>query len=201
MSTETFIGSAKAAEMLNVSLRTVQLWVEKGVLRAWKTPGGHRRIALKDIEAQLRQRSIQVGQQGDQLKVLIVEDTPAQRKLYQKYFEVWKLPVELCMASDGFQGLIKIGERIPDLLITDLMMPGMDGVQMIDSIKNSPNFQQLEILVVTAMDRDSREVRKLQDMGLQIIFKPIPFDEIKVLIEKRIAGQKGAPLDFRQEVF
>lgn len=199
MSTETFVGSAKAAEMLNVSLRTVQLWVEKGVLRAWKTPGGHRRIALKGIEAQLRQRGIQVGQQGAQLKVLIVEDTSAQRKLYQKYFEMWELPVELCMANDGFQGLIKMGESLPDLLITDLMMPGMDGVQMIDSIKKNPNFQQLDILVVTAMDRDSKEVRKLQNMGLQIIFKPVPFNEIKVLIENRVSRYANAQLSFVQE--
>jgi excisionase family DNA binding protein len=199
MSTETFVGSAKAAEMLNVSLRTVQLWVEKGVLRAWKTPGGHRRIALKGIEAQLRQRGIQVGQQGAQLKVLIVEDTSAQRKLYQKYFEMWELPVELCMANDGFQGLIKMGESLPDLLITDLMMPGMDGVQMIDSIKKNPNFQQLDILVVTAMDRDSKEVRKLQNMGLQIIFKPVPFSEIKVLIENRVSRYANAQLSFVQE--
>lgn len=199
MSTETFVGSAKAAEMLNVSLRTVQLWVEKGVLRAWKTPGGHRRIALKGIEAQLRQRGIQVGQQGAQLKVLIVEDTSAQRKLYQKYFEMWELPVELCMANDGFQGLIKMGESLPDLLITDLMMPGMDGVQMIDSIKKNLNFQQLDILVVTAMDRDSKEVRKLQNMGLQIIFKPVPFNEIKVLIENRVSRYANAQLSFVQE--
>lgn len=201
MSTETFVGSAKAAEMLNVSLRTVQLWVEKGVLRAWKTPGGHRRIALKGIEAQLRQRGIQVGQQGAQLKVLIVEDTSAQRKLYQKYFEMWELPVELCMANDGFQGLIKMGESLPDLLITDLMMPGMDGVQMIDSIKKNLNFQQLDILVVTAMDRDSKEVRKLQNMGLQIIFKPVPFNEIKVLIENRVSRYANAQLSFVQETF
>lgn len=201
MSTETFVGSAKAAEMLNVSLRTVQLWVEKGVLRAWKTPGGHRRIALKGIEAQLRQRGIQVGQQGAQLKVLIVEDTSAQRKLYQKYFEMWELPVELCMANDGFQGLIKMGESLPDLLITDLMMPGMDGVQMIDSIKKNLNFQQLDILVVTAMDRDSKEVRKLQNMGLQIIFKPVPFSEIKVLIENRVSRYANAQLSFVQETF
>jgi len=183
MPSESFIGSVKAAEMLGVSLRTVQLWVERGVLRAWKTPGGHRKIALKDIEAQLQQRIVESAPKAAPFKVLIVEDIEGHRKLYKKYFASWNLPVEISMADNSFSDLIKMGEISPHLLITDLMMPGMDGVQMIKSIRENPELQDIEIVVVTAMGKDSNDVKRLQKMGLPVTFTPIPFDEVKRLIE------------------
>ena len=48
-----FCTTREAAELLNVSLRTAQLWVEKGLLEAWKTSGGHRRISRQSIESLL----------------------------------------------------------------------------------------------------------------------------------------------------
>ena len=52
-----FCSTREAASLLGVSLRTAQLWVESGVLRAWKTAGGHRRILKSSIDAILRERS------------------------------------------------------------------------------------------------------------------------------------------------
>ncbi|HOI51048.1 MAG TPA: helix-turn-helix domain-containing protein, partial [Azonexus sp.] len=54
--TEVFCTTREAAEMLHVSLRTVQLWVEAGVLKAWKTDGGHRRLPLSSVQALIKER-------------------------------------------------------------------------------------------------------------------------------------------------
>src|SRR5438874_13406548 len=75
-----FCSTKEAATMLGVSHRTVQLWVESGVLQAWKTAGGHRRIALASVNRLVEQRSHAIqappgqdGASGDR-KVLLVDD-------------------------------------------------------------------------------------------------------------------------------
>jgi excisionase family DNA binding protein len=175
--------------MLNVSLRTVQLWVEKGLLTAWKTPGGHRRISLDAVKQMQYQHAVEAGRVRDKLKVLIVEDMPNQRMLYAKYFEAWKLPVELRQAEDGFRALIQIGEAKPDLLITDLVMPGMDGFQMIEAIRNTAELESLDIVVVSALDSESIAHQGLPERGIHILHKPVAFDVLKEIVVERLSQQ------------
>jgi excisionase family DNA binding protein len=54
---DAYLSTREAAELLGISLRTAQLWVENGVLLAWKTSGGHRRILRKSVDALLTERS------------------------------------------------------------------------------------------------------------------------------------------------
>ena len=124
-----FISTREAASRLGVALSTVQAWVESGILPAWKTAGGHRRIPTSSIEAvHLRQQSIlNTVSPPETLKVLVVEDDPVQLEVYQRHFREWQLDVRLYTATNGFDGLILIGRHSPDLIITDLAMPEMDG--------------------------------------------------------------------------
>ena len=187
MSVEPYVSSAQAAKMLNVSLRTVQLWVEKGALKAWKTAGGHRRISLEGLKQLQHQQAVQAGAVSNKLRVLVVEDEENQRKLYRKYFSLEQLPVELHLAEDGFDGLIKVGKLRPDLLITDLMMPGMDGFQMIEAIRNTKELDKLQIVVVTALDKESIAAKGMPDGEVHIVHKPVPFDEIKQIVEEKLS--------------
>ncbi|WP_020681239.1 response regulator [Marinobacterium rhizophilum] len=187
MNSKTLISSSEAAKMLNVSLRTVQLWVEKGVLTAWKTPGGHRRIALESVQNLLHEQNVQAGFITEKAKVLVVEDDARQRKLYSKFFARWPLNIELKMAEDGFQGLMAVGSFTPDLLITDLMMPAMDGVQMINAIREQKDAADLKIIVVTAMDRDAHEVTQLRSQGITVLQKPLSFEELKQNIKSKVS--------------
>ena len=110
---DSFVTSRVAAKQLGVSLRTVQLWVEKGALRAWKTVGGHRRIAKNSVQELLRQQQAAFeGAPNDHvLTVVVVDDEPVQRYLYEIEFGDWELPVNLITASNGFDALIEIGRH------------------------------------------------------------------------------------------
>ncbi|MSQ91463.1 MAG: response regulator [Gammaproteobacteria bacterium] len=142
-----------AAERLGVSLRTVQLWSEGGVLPAWKTPGGHRPILLSSVEELLRMRGGELARraESDSYQVLIVEDEPDFRRLFELHLGSWGLPSELQSVPSGFDALVRIGSARPDLLITDLRMPGIDGFEMIRALQASGAINDLEIIVVTAL--------------------------------------------------
>lgn len=153
MATKSFLSTRQAAVKLGVALSTVQVWVETGILPAWKTVGGHRRIPVDAVETiRLKQLAV-LGTPVDPelFKVLVVEDDPVQRELYRLQFAEWALPIEMLMAEDGFVGLLMIGRQEPDLIITDLAMPNMDGFSMIRRLKSDSAAVRATIIVVTAL--------------------------------------------------
>lgn len=182
----------EAAALLGVSLRTAQLWVESGVLRAWKTAGGHRRILRSSVDALLqdRKRAVQGRAAPGQFKLLIVEDDPDLLKLYRMHIEAWGMPIDLVTATNGFEGLIRIGEAKPNLVIADLSMPGMDGFRMIRSLHANADFKDMDILVVTALGKDEITDRGGLPEGVQIFTKPAPFSALERLVRERVERKR-----------
>ena len=71
-------------------------------------------------------------------RVLVVEDDAHLRQLFSLMVEGWDFPVELSTASDGFQGLVRIGQWMPDMVVTDLNMPGMNGFAALRALRRDP---------------------------------------------------------------
>jgi excisionase family DNA binding protein len=204
------ISTREAAERLGVALRTVQLWVESGVLPAWKTAGGHRRIARGAVEKLLaeRQAAISVparGRAGDgaapaavrhddgRFRLLVVEDEPDLLRLFKLMIEGWGLPIALTTASNGFEALLRIGEQRPDLLVTDLNMPGMDGFRMIRALRApGGGLADLELVVVTALGAQDIEDRGGLPEGVRVFPKPVPFAELERLVRQRLDRRQAA---------
>lgn len=180
-----------AADTLGVSLRTVQLWVEKGDLRAWKTQGGHRRVSIASIEALLakRVREIVPGPTAKFISVLIVEDNKALRKLYEVTIQKLGIPVNIRTVNDGFEALVVIGEQKPDIIIADIDMPWMDGIVMLRKLRKYRDFDDIEIIVVTGLDAARIEQMGGVPEGISVFLKPAPFALIQARIQA-IANHK-----------
>jgi excisionase family DNA binding protein len=131
----SFCTTREAAEMLGISLRTAQLWSESGLLDAWKTTGGHRRISRQSIERLLSGRASDLPTRADPgadasadaFSVMVVEDDPDLRRLYEIKLRVWPMKPTVLTAGDGYEALVLLGLKRPDMLIADLQMPGLDG--------------------------------------------------------------------------
>lgn len=185
-----FMSTRKAAASLGVALSTVQLWVETGVLPAWKTAGGHRRIPCAAVDTLVRQQKAMLPDSKPEakakIKVLVVEDDVVQLELYKRNFSQWSLPFDLLTASDGFEGLMMIGRHNPDLIITDLRMPGMDGFRMIRHLRGQKQETKFDIIVVTALNDSEMESASGLLPGLPIYPKPVPFIALRALIENKL---------------
>lgn len=197
MSDQEYLSTRQAAQRLGVSLGTVQNMVESGALEAWKTAGGHRRIPVASVEAMLARRRSGGGKDsGGELDILIAEDEPMLRTLYQATIESWGLPLRLRMVANGFDGLLEVGQKVPDVLIADLMMPGMDGFEMIRCLREKPDMAQMDIIVVSAIEPEVIAEKGLPEdvtifgKPLTILGKPIPFHEIKGFILGRLASRQ-----------
>lgn len=186
----------QAGEALGVAVRTVQLWVESGVLPAWRTAGGHRRISRGAVEKLMAERSQVIAQPTARnevnaeatraLKLLVVQDTPDLLGLFAMLVEGWDFPVELTTASNGFEGLVRIGQIRPDMVVTDLNMAGMDGFQMVRSLKApGSGFDDLAIVAVSALSKSEITDRGGLPEGVTVFQKPLPFNEIQALARDR----------------
>ena len=188
---EPFLTTREAAKVLGISLRTAQVWVENGQLDAWKTEGGHRRISRNSVQRLLdgevtKRPPAPAETQGtpypERIKILIVEDDSILLKLYKTIFASWKMPVDVITAGNGVDGLILIGKESPDLMITDLSMPGMDGIQLIRNLATSSFRDGIEIVVVSGLDSEEIAAQGGLPEGIPTFCKPIPFAELKSIV-------------------
>ena len=177
----------EAAKKLNVALSTIQTWVESGYLEAWKTPGGHRRIPLSSVdkllETGMTQRAID---QPRPFRILIVEDEANLREIYQDTLATWHdINIELSLAANGYEGLVKAAESKPDLMITDLLMPDMDGIKMIQALKNGNETRLMPLVVVTGISEIEVKAYGIPN-DIPILEKPIPFGSLRTIVETLI---------------
>jgi len=179
----------EASQMLGVSLRTVQLWSESGLLETWKTDGGHRRISRASVQRLLSAKGAGEGEHPtsdalrplDRLKILVVEDDSVLLKLYKTVIANWGLPIDVIVAGNGVEGLMLVGREAPDLMIADLSMPGMDGFQLVRSLAASSFREGMEIVVVTGLDAADIEARGGLPSDVRLFPKPVPFAELRTI--------------------
>lgn len=190
----THCTSKQAASMLEVTTRTIQLWSESGILKAWKTAGGHRRFNLEEIEAFKAQLKKDTNDSADQrlTRVLVIEDEPDLIMLYKMTIEGWDLPIILKTATDGFEGLIQIGSWKPDIVITDIQMPNVNGIHMLKALSKMESFNDMIIVAVSGLSKAEIAQKGGLPAGIPIFTKPIPFDKIESIVKKQCKALSGS---------
>jgi excisionase family DNA binding protein len=184
---KSFCTTREAATQLGVSVGTVPLWVESGLLQAWKTAGGHRRVLRDSVESLLHEKPILTAITGSNttatvepqyLRILVVEDDPSLLRLYQTHIARWPMATDLTLLDSSIGAMFQMGRGGPDLLITDLHMPGMDGFAMLKVLEKAPEMANTKVVVVTGLDEDDINAGGGVPQGFDVLTKPIPFDRL-----------------------
>lgn len=182
-----YCSTRQAAALLGVSHRTVQLWVESGLLSAWKTAGGHRRIALASIERHVerRQQAMRDRAAPARHKALLVDDDGAMLALYEAATAGLGLPQDVVLAANGFEALLRIGETRPQLLIGDLGMPGVDGLRLIRTLRASDGYRDMAIVVITGQDPATIRSLGVPD-DVPVLPKPVTPAALRAAVERAL---------------
>jgi CheY-like chemotaxis protein len=118
------------------------------------------------------------------VRVLIVEDSPLVRKMYGLAFS--KREHELTAAEDGLKALSAISQaQHPyDLILLDLRMPDMDGVEFIRAVRNHRGLARIPIVLTTAEPEDSDLMRQAKELGVAaIVHKPWKPQELREVVQ------------------
>jgi len=185
-----YCGTSYAAKLLRVSVGTVQNLVETNSLKAWKTQGGHRRISLQSIqEYQVTHNLIPASLylSDTKLRVLVVEDDENTRLMYQAYFDRWVLPLDVVMYASAMEALLDMPAMQPQVLLTDLNMPKMDGFQFIKTLREHKLFANLPIIAITGLAKAQIEAKGGLPRDVQLLEKPIDMEWLRGFFEALIA--------------
>src|SRR3989344_3505737 len=153
------------ARVLGMAVRSVQLMVDRGELEAWKTPGGHRRIAKASVERWLAQR------QGQGQPVVPVAEVAVSGAVVAPDDGVVKAaPRRAEQVSASREPPGTHGQR--GVLIVDILLPGIDGATLIARLRSHPQFQRSRLIVVTSLDEEQRSPYAFALAGLPVVHKP-----------------------------
>lgn len=95
---------------------------------------------------------------------------------------------EVAWASDGHIGLELAGQRRPNLVVTDLMMPVMSGLELVTSLADDPQLRSIPVITVSA----AAPPEELGDLAAAFLRKPFDFDALLSLIHARLDGPAPA---------
>lgn len=193
------VSSHTAARLLGVSVGTVINMIDRGLLTAWRTAGGHRRVDMSSLNQHIiRQEALRELSVRKRMQVMVIEDEEFLRVAYQEVFADWALPIELKFAVNGIEALLEIGRSCPDVLIVDLRMPEIDGFAVIRTLREGRRYDSMDIVTITGLTGQQIEQEGGLPDGVTVWQKPIPFDQLRGFLDARLAAyartrQRGTP--------
>jgi DNA-binding response OmpR family regulator len=120
-------------------------------------------------------------------KILVLEDEPAVQKLISKQLAAQNFDVTV--ASDGLDGLVKLEGMKPDLIICDVMMPNLDGMEFVKAIKAHDSTQRIPIIFLTART-DPRSMIDGINVGARFyVTKPFQLDDLLGKIQRALGSK------------
>lgn len=197
----------EVARILGVTVQTVQRWVDAGHLRAWRTAGGHRRLSVDSVDAFVRHSKMQLdGLQpppeasndaarpaeaptGRRLSILVVDDDEGDREIAVQLIRSQRPDIEIVEADNGFSGLIQLGRRPFDAVLTDITMPHLDGLAMLRTVKADPSLAGVAIAAMSSYSKD--EITKRGGLPPDVVFfpKPLQRDQIAGFLAARLTAE------------
>ncbi|MBJ6749259.1 diguanylate cyclase [Geomonas anaerohicana] len=114
--------------------------------------------------------NVEGAEEAGRGKILIVDDTTANIEIL---YQILKGEFDVLFAKSGADGIRMVREHTPDLVLLDIMMPGMDGYQVCRVLKQDPATAHIPVVFVTAMSNDEDETRGLEEGAIDYLTKPI----------------------------
>jgi excisionase family DNA binding protein len=159
----------QAAKYLGVAQSTIRKWSDDGKLPAFYTPGGHRRYRRGDLDAFL-ERSGPHGRVRTGPVVLIVDDDPGIRGFVRASLELEGYVVK--EAGNADDGLAAIDEEPPDLILLDVMMPRVDGWEMLQRMQERHGVGAIPVLMFSGKVEEQAEREATERGAHGFIGKP-----------------------------
>jgi excisionase family DNA binding protein len=188
-------GTSKAAELLQLSVGTVQTLADKSILHAWFTQGGHRRISLESIQNyQLQQQKMPALEEtsSERLRVMVVDDDAVMRRLLQETCQSAHPLVDCCAMSSAVDALLQMPVFHPQVMLIDLLMPEVDGWELVKRIQKQKDFAKPQILTLSELSEEELKKRGGPPKGAQFIAKPIDLGWLRGYLSGLLAPQTRA---------
>lgn len=166
-----------------VSPITLRQWAQKGMLSFKITAGGHRRYVAKDVEAFKEKYGLdEHAMSGTAPRILIVDDDDGVREMLSTMIHEDMEDAEIDTAMDGFDAGSKIQTFKPDIVLLDLMMPGLNGIDVCKRLKADERTRDIRVIAMTGYPSEEN-VRDIMNAGAECcLSKPFKRNTLKEIL-------------------
>ena len=189
------LSPAEVAKMMGVSPITVRSWVNRGWLAATTTPGGHRRFTRQDVLALASQQRGHLPAGRRSLRLLVVDDDLQFRGYMLELLGELLPDAEIEEAADGFEAGVKVVAYLPDIVLLDQSMPGLNGASVCRRIRAAPQLAAIRVIGITG-HLDRRVEREMLAAGAEcVLHKPLDVAALRqALGQKNVTAPEGQVL-------
>lgn len=182
---DTLLTSHDVSTLLQVDPSSVNNWVRSGQLKSYKTPGGHNRIEASDLYRFLNGNQMAIPsalQRIAKRRVLVVDDDAKELARWQRRLGTKDSNIELRLVNNGVEALMQVGAFRPDLVVLDLVMPGLSGIELCRKLQDIPEIRGVGVVLVSAAMTKETAAEAL-DAGAQAAWsKPVSISKILELL-------------------
>ena len=190
---DSLLTSYQVGALLQVNPSSVNKWVKDGRIPAFRTPGGHRRIRAGDLVAFLNEHKMPVPNslaQASRRRMLIVDDDQRQLESMQRLLKPYADRLDVQLVNNGVDALVQVGAFKPHLVVLDVYMPTMDGLEVCRRLKAGSETQNINIIIASAELSAEVEKKALEAGAVRCLTKPI--DIAQVLDQLGVSQQTTA---------
>jgi two-component system alkaline phosphatase synthesis response regulator PhoP len=123
------------------------------------------------------------------MKILIVDDEPDILEFLKYNFT--KAGFRVQTASNGKEALVKVKEEIPTVIVSDILMPEMDGIAMCKELRKEEQFRNIPLIFLTAVTDDYKVLHAMTSGADQFISKPIKFESLLKMVNQFLELKKA----------
>lgn len=125
------------------------------------------------------------------IHMLLLEDDAMQTAIYKKKFETWGLPIATTYCEFGFEAFLKFTDRKFDVLLADIVMEGMDGLEMARNVRASPAFADTRVALVSGVTAEDLDERGGLPDGVTFFHKPVDYEALRAFLSDCCAKKLG----------
>jgi excisionase family DNA binding protein len=178
---ERLLTTSEVAEYCQVTNDGVVKWIKAKKLRAYSTPGGHYRIRKSDFKDFLNRYGMPLDPDffaEEKKRILVVDDETAILDVLSQALGDPQ-SFQVTTAADGYEAGLKIGTFRPDLIILDIMMPHMDGIEVCKRIKANPETETIKVVAITGHPEQGNIDRAYRSGADLCLMKPLQIDHLR----------------------
>lgn len=178
---DSLLTSHQAGSLLQVNPSSINKWVKEGRIPAFRTPGGHRRIRAGDLVSFLRQHQMPVPKplvSAARKRLLIVDDDPKQLASFERALKPYAGRVEVTLVDNGVEALVKVGSVKPNMIVLDVFMPHLDGIEVCRRLRANEDTSSIDIVIASGQLNPDLEKKALEAGARRCLSKPIKIDTL-----------------------
>ncbi|MGE6756536.1 response regulator [Corallococcus interemptor] len=182
------------SRLLQVDPSTVSKWIDRGILMAFRTPGGHRRVRSTDLRTFLVTHQMPVPEElgSSTVRLLVVDDERPVLDAIKRAFKPHANQVELQTTTSGVEALLLVSEQKPHGMIIDLNMPDIDGIEVCKRIRARKQMEGVRLITMTSNHTPDVVEQSKQAGAVACLAKPLDVTQVMELFRVPLALNTGA---------